>query len=57
MSVSNAEWKYNFKKKGNNVNILLKKFIFSTWITVSITFQWYLNSTGHIRKSIVTAFF
>lgn len=38
MSMNNAEWKHCFKEKGNNVTILLKKFAFSKWITVSITF-------------------
>lgn len=57
MSVSNAEWKHYFKEKGNNVNFLLKKFVVSKWITVSITFLWCLKSTWYVRKSIVTAFF
>ena len=54
--MSDAEWKYYFKKKGNDVNILFKKFIFSKWITVNITFQWYLNAIGHIRKNGVNSF-
>lgn len=57
MPVNNAEWRHYFYKKGYNVNIPLKKFAFSKWITVSITFLWCLKSTGHVRKSIVTAFF
>lgn len=57
MPVNNAEWRHHFFKKGYNVNILLKKFAFSKWITVNIIFLWYLKSTGHVRKSIVTAFF